>query len=246
MKKCLLFVILFFASAILAHANADSIIMQDDGSILLAIDNPVLGEATDTKKAEKPPVKVVPIVPANTQATVTVHPGTDKKVTVTVSEPNKKSEPPKSAPTPQGNVISTKEVDRVVVEGKDKSPVVTIAPSSQKGLSIEQGPVAAQTNLPIQIDAKTHTLSAPSAQGETVKLLLPNVVIQKLAGEGLMSRATPKISLQEQGNDVVYLVTQERKLFHTIPLPPSTVTVSNTTGISNIPLYSRIFGLFFR
>lgn len=260
----ILLILSYFHAATWAKVDADSLILKDDGAIWLSVDSPVLAATTDkeapkdqkppeTKQTSEPP-KLVPVVAANHPATVTVNPKNDKQVTVTVTEvksPKSGTLPP-TAPT-AGAVISTKNVDKVVVEGKNKSVIMSITPSTTQTLTIDNQGTQAQTSLPLQIDSTTHAVSATSQGGGQVNVLLPKVVLQNLESERLVSQPSAnqpsavlaQMSLNLQGNDVVYTVTQQRKLFNTIPMPPSIITVSNETGKSSVPLYSRLFGLIF-
>ncbi len=297
----------YFASAPFVLANADSLVVANDGEVILVIEKDVLAASTTTapanpskqssqsapqppsKPSSSPPAKPAPVVvrsvsiaPANKPSTVTIQPTkTQNKVTVTVTEkpvtkstitPTNTSVAPQNAlkaiitqtaipssttppvPSPAPNVVSTQTVDRVILQGANNSTVVSITPSSQNQLLIQQDTVKASTTLPISIDSTTHALSAPTTQGE-VKLILPKVVLDSVAREGLINNSLIINSLnvpiqlslsQDKTGDVVYSVKQGGKLFGLIPVSPQSITVSNNTGKISAPLFSRFLTPFLR
>ena len=279
----LLAISFYFASAPFVLANADSLVVANDGEVILVIEKDVLAATTTApakspNKPSSPPsakpapvvVRSVSIAPANKPSTVTVQPTkTENKVTVTVTEKpvtksttapttgNVTSQSTLNAPlvsSPAPNVISTQTVDRVILQGANNSTVVSITPSSQNQLLIQQDTVKASTTLPISIDSTTHALSAPTTQGE-VKLILPKVVLDSVAREGLINNSLIINSLnipiqlslsQDKTGDVVYSVKQGGKLFGLIPVSPQSITVSNNTGKISAPLFSRFLTPFLR
>ncbi len=284
----------YFASAPFVLANADSLVIADDGEVVLLIEKDVLAATTTAPAKPQSPskpsspqpapvvVRSVSIAPANKPSTVTVQSTKteNNKVTVTVSEkpatkpittpinnPSTGNVNPQptlktavtqtvtpSTPSPAPNVISTQTVDRVILQGANNSTVVSITPSSQNQLLIQQDTAKASTTLPISIDSTTHALSTPTSQGE-VKLILPKVVLDSVAREGLInnslipnsSNISSQLSLsQDKTGDVIYSLKQGGKLFGLIPISPEAITVSNNTGKISAPLFSRFLAPFLR
>lgn len=209
----LIIVFLFFNSAVLA--NADDLIIQSDGGIILVITgNGVLGESTsktkEEKKEEKPraPARTIPLVPARTESIVEVKPpiNNDRKVQVTIT-PGPKT----LAPSVPVRTI-TKTVDQVVAQGANGQPVLTIKSDRATKLIIKQGEAQASTSLPLQINTITHTLSVPSGNESTRISVLPNEALKEVKDKGILDQqGSIKIDLNKDVEGVNYTLLSEKK-----------------------------------
>lgn len=119
----LLFLLAFPFSAQIIIANADDLIIQDDGKIVLVITGSnVLGATTQhaeqkqqsaskSNPAPQTPAKTVPLVPAHTESTVKINPpiNNDKKVQVTITTGTtaQTSQPATNPPTKSSITVIT-------------------------------------------------------------------------------------------------------------------------------------------
>ncbi len=260
----LLLLPVYTASAPLVLAQADSIVIQNDGAVNLVIEKQILGISVQAASPQSPktvPVKVVPIVSGNTPSKVTVQATKqeDKKVTVTVTEKPAAKSPTTSssvgtspsAPAKPAKVISTQTVDRVVLQGANNTEVVSISKSGNT-LLLQQEGTKATSDLSITVDSQTHALSAPASGGKETKLILPKVAADSLSHEGLLqintvSPSSPQFTLsQDKTGDIIYSTQPSGKLFGVFSIPTPTVSISNETGkISSSP-FARFLLPFFR
>jgi hypothetical protein len=311
----LVFLVAFPLSAPFVIAKADDLLIQDNGEIILLVtDNKVLGSSTTsnvTAKTSPPnqnksssspspqqpplsaPSKIIPLVPAHTQSTVTINPSEakDKKVSVTITtttpqqnpSPTTSSTSPSSkSPTsgstspgsknpitqtgqnpqqpgqnaiPKTNVIN-KVVNQVVAEGSSGQPILAIKSGQNNQVTIQQGKTEVSTQLPIQIDTKTHAVSVTTQTGATKISVLPSEAVKGVSDKGLISTgsntASPKVTLIQDNGQVAYKLEGERvgKLLGIFEIrSPTEVKISAQTGkilqTTQSPAFN-IFGFFIR
>lgn len=179
---------LFFVQN-LAIAKADDLVIEEDGSIILIVsDTKVLGTTDPNtpgfslppgKKAEVK--KVETIVQPKEQSKVEIKPSAknDKKLNITITPTPAGPQPakPNVAPTPSAEPI-TKSVDNVVLRNANKETVLNIKSDKSNNLTIEQNQTQAKTNLPVQIDTKSHEISVTTTKGQENVQVLPDQALK--------------------------------------------------------------------
>lgn len=232
LKVCLsIFITLFFFlfSGHLALAQADDLIIQPDGSVLLIITSPVLAASSDKIEEVKNIIGQILVAPAYAQNTVDVNPKPtkDKKIEVTVKTHSQSSQPAKE---------EKKNVDQIVAQGSDKKTIFTIKPNSSGQVTITQGNNNASTPLPLTIDTQSKSVSTQINNNSVKIQVLPNDVVKTVTDKGYINQnisPSETISLNQQGSDAVYQISgnREAKIFNLIDFrSPVTVVVSAQTG----------------
>lgn len=240
-----LFLVLIVAALsvlIVPPTKADDLIIQDSGAVILIItNNQVLAESTSAtktppKKEEPKPAptpKTETLAPANTPSTVKINPKTtsDKKIEVTVSP---------SIPDTRKPAV-TKTVDKVVAQGVNGKAILTITPNTSGQITINQGSAAAQTNLPLQINTTTHTIS----NGPNNIFVLPKEAADGASKE--INNGIDKINLISQDNSPVYDIqgSQKGRLLGILPVQSAiSVNLSAQTGRITHTSQSPLFSVF--
>lgn len=122
--------------------------------------------------------------------------------------------------------------------------------STNKGFEIEKGDVKVQTNLPVSVQTDTKQLSVVTPQGTKTVTTLPDEAKNTVESSGLANKVVGEITLEQQGNDVVFHMntSNSKRMFGFIPVQVSReVDVSATTGqITNTTqsLGQRLLDLF--
>ncbi len=205
--------------------------------------------------------KVVPVAPANSESKVKISPNTtsDKKMRITIETTTPKATnqttPATTAPKPGQNTPSQtatpttaaspsnvqtveKTVDNVILRGADKQPVLSIKPNQSQNneVNIEQQNVNVSTNLPIQIDTKSHAISVQTTSGTQQVSVLPDQALsgaqQKVGLNPQTQNVTSSVDLTSDRGQAVYTVNQTRKgkLLGIDVSLPSQVKISAQTG----------------
>lgn len=222
-----------FAKAVhLASAKADDLIIDDNGSITLLITNdtvlavstsapsatPTQNESSPKKsqetKTRSPEPKAIPIAPPNSTTTVKVSPSAkgDKKLNITIQTTTPTT--PKTTSLPRPAALQ-KTVDNVILQNAQKEPIITIKASDNQDekLSIQQKDVKADTGLPLQIDSKTHIVSADTENGAKPILVLPDQAIKNASNKinPSLSVTTSSVTLVSDKGNAEYVVNETRK-----------------------------------
>ncbi|SRR5260221_945269 len=274
--------IVLLSSGSLVIAKADDLIIKDNGQIVLILttDEDVLGDSKEAPSSDtvsttpnpapttvSSPTKIVPVVPAHTESTVQISSSTtsDKKVQVTITKgtpapaPQKNQTAGTTATTkpvvttqPASTVIKT--VDRVVEQGKNGQPVVSIKSDNANEITLQQGTTKISTSLPIQINSSSHVISVVTPDGNSTKLsVLPTEAVQEPSQQGFITNSLDtKSTITEDKGQIVYNISGNKtgKLFGVFPVnSPVNIHISAETGkILNVfqsPLLS-LFGFLVR
>lgn len=224
--------------------------------------------------ASQAPTKTVPLVSSQTQSTVQINApiNDDKKVQVTITtgataqhavNSSVKTQPtqiPSASNVGTGTIqantksinttrVITKSVDRVIAQGANGQPVITIKSDQAHQLTIQQGPTQVTTNLPLQIDTPTHSLSVSSQKQSTINVL-PSEALQGIHNEGTLNTQSinqAKINLTQDESGVNYTVNSQKqgKLFGVFSVKsPVQIKLSAQTGKIQKTSQSFIFNLF--
>lgn len=145
---------------------------------------------------------------------------------------------PSPSPSASPNVQTTqKSVDNVVLKGANQQPVLTISADQNQNseVKIQQQNVSVTTNLPIQIDTKTHQVSVETSSGTQNVSVLPDQAVKGADEKINLNLPTVKssVSLTTQDSQSVYVVSEDKtgKLFGVLNVTiPSQVTISAQTG----------------
>lgn len=208
--------LVLLASAKYSLANADTLVINEDGSVNLIVGTNItsLGESVQNTLAAEVQAKEVNLVPANVKSEVKIEPSKkdNKKVQVTVT--------PKPAPTnkpsaPQPAPI-VKEVDNVVATGKSGQVVLSVNPAGSGQVSLNQGQTQAATSLPVAVDSQSHSVSVVSPEGQKNVTVLPEDAVDQVVSKGLMSQeatsAKPATQIQVDKNQAVYQIAGDKQL----------------------------------
>lgn len=239
----LLLALVFSAGELVAQA--DDLIIAANGAVTVIIteNSGVLAATTEkeTKKVEAPkkleaPAKTVPLVSANTPSTVRVTPPANdqKKIQVTIT---KRTETPASQETKKSGSVVTRVVDQVVEQGTGNKPVVSITSKRANELTISQGEAKVSTNLPLQIDTTSHTISVALTPDQPTRVsVLPSEATQGIINSGLLNKSSlgnATVTLSQDGSGVNYTASGVRsgKLFGLVGLSsPVQVKLSAQSG----------------
>ncbi len=246
--------LLFYSTTVFlvpSQAKADDLIIEDSGAVILVItNNSVLAETTDKKESAKPAAtpgaapQIVPVAPANSESKVKISPNTtsDKKIRITIETTTPKAANQAAFSTiPAPKVTPTtieKTVDNVILRGADKQPVLSIKPNQNQNneVNIQQQNINVSTNLPIQIDTKSHVISVQTTSGTQQVSVLPDQAVkgaqQKIVNQNLET-VKSDVSLNQENGQTVYTVNQERKgkFLGAFDITlPSSVRISAQTG----------------
>lgn len=265
----LIIIVLLFLSAPVIQAKADSLIIQDDGTIsLLITHNDVLGASEDktkTKPSEPssvPPLpsrtteKSVTIAPAHTDSKITVTPpiNNDNKIQVTITTTAPAQNPQSPAQSKDQSIPSNKtteeNVDQIVAQGTDEKPVLRITSPGAHELQITQQTVAVTTSLPLQIDSFTHSLGVSSANQPSKISVLPNEAVQGVINKGILNNKSLnslKMNLTSETTGITYTIQSQRqgKMFGLFPVTtPVRIKLSAQSGKVVETSQSTLFTIF--
>lgn len=267
------FQLIFLLSAPLALAQADDIVIQGSGAVVLIITgNNVLGETTKstaTKKEESPKTssgKVVPLTSQTTQSTVHIDPKPTKDKQINVSITSTSSKPQSGTapsvtnnPAPNSNTIN-KVVNKVIAQDAKGETVFSVKPNTEGKVTLQQGTTEVSTSLPLDIDSKTRTIQVVVGNQPTKLSVLPTAAVTSVTAKGLVTVSNeasintilPQVSLVAEKGQLEYQVKGERagKLLGILPVKtPVQVAVSaqtgNTLSVSQSPLFS-VFGFLIK
>lgn len=251
----ILFIFTFFFVAGTEAVQADTLVIQDNGAVILLIGTgAVMGETTSplqpTKSKPKEAKKeekhiTVPLIAPETKSVIKITPpgGEDKKIQITVTTL------PKNQATATTVSIS-KKVDSVVAQDSSGKKVLDIRPAGKNSLTINNENVAVNTSLPLQINTQTHEFNVIS-QGQTQKInVLPAIAVNSLLNTRTIrnnsGQSKPTVSLTNNNNDVFYQIRAENqvRLLGSLDVKwPIEVEISVQTGRTisrKEPFYSNV------
>lgn len=210
--------------------------------------------------------KVIQVAPPNSNTTVKISPNTssDKKLNITIettkNQPTKtnssttaatktpsnqngqtttKGSPAPTATANPANIQSTqKSVDNVILRNANQEPVVTINADKKQAdqINIEQQNVTVSTDLPVQIDTKTHEISVQTTTGPSPLLVLPDQAVSGAEQKSITSfipTISTQVSLKDNNGQAEYVINEVKKadILGVVNLTiPSQVKVSAQTG----------------
>ena len=254
-----------------------SIILLITGSGVLAAETSKDSKGQKSAPAPAPSVTSTKVVvPPKTDSTVKIDPkpSNDNKVKIIVQTPaapllnsgfSKNTPAPNTNPqgsglppaslapstNPSPTTVSAPQtvVDKVVLNGPDEKPLITISGDNSKNLNIQNGSVSLSTNLPIQVDNSVapdgtvkHDLSVTD-NGKQVKIsVLPDVAVKAADTEVVpssLSVSKKDVTLNRTSSEgtpnsePTYVVKEQRsgKLFGLIGVTLSSqVEISATSG----------------
>lgn len=124
-----------------------------------------------------------------------------------------------------------------IVEERAENLELQVGPtdirSTEKGFEIEQGNVKAHTELPVSVQTDTKQLSVVTSEGTKTVTTLPDEAKNTVVSSGLANDVVGEITLQQQGNDVVFHMntSNNKRMFGLLPIKVNReVDVSATTG----------------
>lgn len=227
---------LFGAVAPWALAQADDIVIKDNGSVVLIMtDNNVLGETT-VKRSEPPKPaagKVVPLVSPANPSTVHIDPvptkGKQMNVSITPNTAQQASSGNSQKTNPAGGTAAAKPqagtaspantslpspagtinkvVSQVVAQDAKGGAVFSVKPNSNGQVTLQQGATEVATSLPLEIDSKTRTIQVMVNNQPTKLSVLPAEAVTSISAKGLVTPPTAANAAQPQ---VVLVKNQER------------------------------------
>ncbi len=154
--------------------------------------------------------------------------------------------------SPANAIIVTKSVDQIIAQGSNGQPVITIRSDQAHQLTIQQGTTQVTTDLQLQINTITHSLSIPSADESAKVSVLPTEAFQGIMNTGMLDTKSlngVKMNLMQDTTGVNYNVQSEKrgKLFGVFDVQsPVQIKLSAQSGkvvkTSQSPLFSILGG----
>ncbi len=144
---------------------------------------------------------------------------------------------PTSSPNTENIQTTQKTVDNVILRNAEKQPILTIQASNQSNeVNIQQKDINVTTNLPIQIDSKSHIVSVDTGNTTEKVSILPDQAVRGAADKITQSNLVTtnlNVSLVQDKGQAEYVVNQTKtgKLLGLINVSlPSQVKISAQTG----------------
>lgn len=264
------------ADDLIIEDNGSITLLITNGNAVLAAETSKNQKAAPPAPA---PATTKVVVPPKTESTVKIDPkpSSDNKVKITVQTPaaltntvniTKASPAPNANPQPvgqnqpQGNSAPNASptpttvtgpqtvVDKVVLNGPDQKPVITISGDNSKDLNIKSGSTSISTSLPVQVNSNvapdgtvSHDVSVTTSAGPVKLSVLPDIAVKAAESEVSNSNLQPaktdvtlttvNTGLVGSKQDPTYTVSEEKKgkILGLIPVSlNSQVQISATSG----------------